>query len=79
MADHNLPGDPYNPQNAGWISNSDGEPFEYSESSGTDTELQVCNLGERRLRQEEAEPIPEWGQYINHWSRQDGQRPSTLR
>ena len=76
MVEPNLPGDPYNPYIAGWITDSDEEPFEDSESSGTDTEPQVCNPGEHPLKQEEAEPIPEWGQYINYWSRKDGQRPS---
>ena len=86
MAGHHLPGDPYFPNhgNQGWIvedpeedpeEDSDEEPFEDSESSGTDTEPQVCNPGIHPHTQEEAIPIPEWGQYINHWSRQDGQRP----
>ena len=56
------------------MGNSENEPFEYSESSGTDTEPQVYNPGERLLRQGEAIPVPEWGGYINHWSRLDGQR-----
>ena len=70
MVEYNLPGDPYNQQDL----DLDEEPFEDSESSGIDTELQVYNPRERPLRQDEAESIPEWGQYINHWSRQDGQR-----
>lgn len=79
MATYNLPGDPYNQQDVGWDVDSDKEPFEDSESSGTDTELQIYNPPQAGphpvARQDFQGPIPMWGEHLNHWSQQEGLRP----
>ena len=77
MAGYHLPGDPYYPNhgNEGWVvedpeEDTDEEPFEDSESSGTDTEPPVYNPPKAippppvRKRYQGLPSV--WGEHIHH-------------